>query len=336
MKIKELHCTILQEIQDELTNKTLPIYYVNNSEDSINKNNGVFIWIGARDGYIGHDFCHYECIFHTYTSKKLSIEVHFGEKVKNLKLDNAIKNHKKEYSIKEDWKHDHGKSRIVCNKEITITYEDIKNTSQDIEITTQEIINITKDAIKTLKSLDKKIGKRLAQIVKDQYGNKVIRLNKQIFSPTNGKTSSAFRKRPEQINFNKKIYKCAHEQVEAETKQALEKKYNDQDGELNIVLTERKLKNIKPDILVFNNNKYDIYEVKPYKAPIDCIEEAIGQLFVYSYTLSSNTPKYPVNKLFIVGPTKGSSATDNFMEHIKKEYGLKNIAYISPAEIYHK
>ena len=311
---KELHCKVLKEIQQELINDNHGIYYVNNSEDSINKKDGGFIWIGAQGGYIGHKYCHYECIFHNNTINTLSVEVHFSEKEINSKFDDTIKG-KKQFSIKDDWTHDNGNRRIVFNKKITFSKTDIQGT--------------VKNAIKLLKQLDTKLGKELAQIEKEQYGNKIIKQNK-LLSPTDGKPSSGIRKRPETINFKSKIYKCAHEKVEEETINALKKKYN---NKTNTILIERKLNNIKPDILVHYDNQYDVYEVKPYKNPIDCIDEALGQLLVYSYILSSNIPKYNVNQLFIVGPTKTNQQTNDFMNHIKKKYNLKNISYVSPKEI---
>ena len=56
-EIKQQRCHILQAIQQELINKNTPFQYVENPEDSINKNDGIFIWLGTRNGYIGHDNC---------------------------------------------------------------------------------------------------------------------------------------------------------------------------------------------------------------------------------------------------------------------------------------
>ena len=54
---------------------------------------------------------------------------------------------------------------------------------------------------------------------------------------------------------------------------------------------ERTLGDIRVDVLGINKNgktdpreyTYDIYEVKPYESPTECIREALGQLLYYKY-----------------------------------------------------
>jgi len=48
--------------------------------------------------------------------------------------------------------------------------------------------------------------------------------------------------------------------------------------------------------------------------------------------LSSNNPKYPVNKLYIVGPHKADAKTQGLLSHMKEKYGIRNIEYISVGE----
>lgn len=320
IEILQKQCAVLQAIQQELINKNTPFQYIENPEDSINKNDGIFIWIGARDGYIGHNNCHYEVIFNNETPDKLSVEVHFAESKinKNIMFEKAIKGHKK-LELLENWTHDNGFRRIVYKDKIPITTE-----------TDKSIVNKTLDI---LKELDSQIGNDLVQIVKQSKWNKFSGQKQTKLSMKNGALSPKTKTSPTQVRFSKKKYNCAHEAVENKLKEILEKKYNDIDGKKNIVLTERSLKKIKPDILVYTNKKYDIFEVKAYKNPIDCINEALGQILVYSYMLSSNNPKYPVNKLYIVGPNKADRKTKELLCHINQKYGLKKLSYITPEEI---
>jgi len=226
------HCNVLQAIQQELINKNTPFQYVENSEDSINKNDGIFIWVGTRNGYIVHDNCHYEILFNDEKINDLSVEVHFSENKKNSLFDKVVKGHK-DLLLLNDWPHDNGFRRIVYKEKISTSNKNVKD--------------IIKNVLRILKELDSQIGEDLVRIVKQSNWNDKVTQNKTELSKKNGSLSAGTRKASEEIRFSQKKYTCAHEAVETMLKEALEIKYNDIDGKKNIVLTERKLGKIKPD-----------------------------------------------------------------------------------------
>ena len=73
---------------------------------------------------------------------------------------------------------------------------------------------------------------------------------------------------------------------------------------------------------------YDIYEVKPYESPTECIREALGQLLYYKYMFEKNG--YKVEKLIVVGKNKLDD--EEYLNKIKELNENLEIDYI-PQEI---
>ena len=100
--------------------------------------------------------------------------------------------------------------------------------------------------------------------------------------------------------------------------------------------TEIKLddNSIRVDVLGIKKNgktdekeyTYDIYEVKPYDSPTDCIREALGQLIYYKYQFEKS--ELTVGKLFVVGQNKLEFFDRQYLEKIQKS--LPKIDYITP------
>jgi hypothetical protein len=101
----------------------------------------------------------------------------------------------------------------------------------------------------------------------------------------------------------------------------------------DIVVHELPLNNIICDLIGVNYNNrenihdytYDIFEIKPYQSPTDCIREALGQLLLYKYTFEKY--EYNVRNLFIVGPIALDRNEKNYLDSIKNSFCF-NIDYI--------
>lgn len=101
---------------------------------------------------------------------------------------------------------------------------------------------------------------------------------------------------------------------------------------------ERTLGDIRVDVLGINKNgktdpreyTYDIYEVKPYESPTECIREALGQLLYYKYMFEKNG--YTVGKLIVVGKNKLEFYDKEYLKTIKKLNKNLKIDY-EPQEI---
>ena len=93
---------------------------------------------------------------------------------------------------------------------------------------------------------------------------------------------------------------------------------------------ERTLCNIRVDVLGINKNgktaprpkeyTYDIYEVKPYDSPTECIREALGQLLYYKYMFEKN--RYTVGKLIVVGKNALTEVDQQYLDEINNS-GIK-------------
>lgn len=278
--------------------------YVKNPYDAITKQDGIFIWIGTKVGSIGNEKCHYEFIFNT--DVELSLEVHFHSIYNDYFLKGS--SIEKINSNKIDvlgWKYDRGTKRLV--------YPEVLNIIKDKD-------NIEALSITMLNRLHMIIGQDIIEVIK--HGNTL--------SSKNGKPSSKTRVTHKKITVGTK-YSCPHHKVEVDLINALKRKHKNNSSK--IVGYERILGSIQPDVFENINNQYTIYEVKPYVDPIDCIQEALGQILFYSYTFETNIPKYKVGKLYIVGPNPKTLETEEFINYIKVNYGLIGIDYICPKDV---
>lgn len=99
-----------------------------------------------------------------------------------------------------------------------------------------------------------------------------------------------------------KVTNDVHYQMQKKLIKELENKYS-KSGKIK---HEVKINKYRADIMVrLSDTEYEIYEVKPYILPKDCIREASGQLLEYKYRLenmkTSTGKKIVVKKLIIVG-----------------------------------
>lgn len=303
---------VFERIKRKLENNSR-FWYVPNKLDSFHKKESGFIWIGAREGVIGTDKCHYEFIFNK--EDELSVEVHFSEKKATPYFENLQKPDKG--LVFKKWRSDKGFRKLVLN-----------NCGIQISKNNNDVESI---AVNQLKKIDDMIGIELVEILKrhpELLPQNII----NIISDKNGSITSETRKFSKEISVrSKEEYTCPHHQVEDDLIKALQRKYNDQNGEKNIVRWERNIGNGIPDVFVSFKGKYDLYEVKPYENPIDCIKEAFGQLLFYSLEFSKMN--FTVNKLYIIGPNSADQNSLEFIKHIRNTLSIKNISYLSPPEI---
>lgn len=299
--------SIFEKIQTEIKN-TKQLCYVKNSEDAIHNKDSSFIWIGTKDGLIGNEKCHYEFIFQN--NKELSLEVHFCKSYNRYLLKGSFKKKLEQSSIQiEDWSDDNGTKRFI--------YRSLPRNEEMIE----------RKAINLVIELNNILGKYIINCIKQN--DSLLPAN--ILSSKDGKPSTEKRITHKKIAVRNSSYTCPHHQVEMDLIHALKKKHKIHSND--VIRYERKLLSIKPDVFEYKNNQYIIYEVKPYESPVDCIQEALGQVLFYSYIFDTNVPKYKVKKLFIVGPNPKTEETDDFINYIKLKYGLKGIDYICPNDI---
>ena len=97
---------------------------------------------------------------------------------------------------------------------------------------------------------------------------------------------------------------------------------------------ERTLSDIRVDVVGINKNGktdereyiYDIYEVKPYDSPTDCIREALGQLIYYKYKFEKNG--YIVRRLIVVGQNELNPCDIEYLESIQDSFPIEyKVAY---------
>lgn len=174
---------------------------------------------------------------------------------------------------------------------------------------------IVKEAIDLLEKLDGTIGKDLAKICDE--------LNPKADLSGNGTIVNEKNYKQRYKNYKHSFYTKHGDIQEALQKNLVKNKAYDEVG------IERTLGDIRVDVLGINKNGetdiYDIYEVKPYESPTDCIREALGQLLYYKYMFEKNG--YTVGKLIVVGKNKLEFYDRQYLEIIQKSFPID---YITP------
>lgn len=283
---------ILRTMQKEIEKRNdffIPtIDYADGTQEDV-----AYIWVGGQGNLIGNLSCHYEFIFHNET--ELHLEVHFEDadnytSFSNLKLNSDLF----EY---QDWEIDGEKvdnGRIVAK--------------QSISVEQRTLDEIVKEAIDLLEKLDGTIGNDLAKICDE--------LNPKADLSGNGTIVNEKNYKQRYKNYKHSFY-TKHGEIQNALNEQLENKYDE-------VGIERTLGDIRVDVLGINKNgktdprkhTYDIYEVKPYDSPTECIREALGQLLYYKYLFEKNG--YTVGKLIVVGKNKLEFYDKEYLNTIKK------------------
>ena len=259
-----------------------------------------YIWVGGQNGLIGNRTCHYEFIFYNIEEdpekdkNTLYLEVHF-ENDNCKKFKNVISGDENlEFT---DWGTNEQYRRIIGT-------DDNYCVKIEKKTTTDEIV---KKAIELLEKLDGTIGNDLAKICDELKPSASL-------SKRSGKVV-------DEITYKNRFrqYEQSFYSYHGEIQNALIEKLKN-DGNYygkEIKLDDNK---IRVDVLGININgktyTYDIYEVKPYESPTECIREALGQLLYYKYMFEKNG--YTVGKLIVVGKNKLEFYDKEYLKTIKK------------------
>lgn len=281
---------ILRDIKEKLSSDN--DFFYPDTEDSLDVN---YIWIGARTGLIGTEFCHYEFIENDGEPDILSLEVHFTETKNTKEYDSIIKSLPSSLEVKP-WKYDGGFRRIVCKE-------------KKLNIDNKNIIN---DAFKNLRSLDDLIGQKLETIIKKYEYLKPANIRKHQL----GKSGTII---TERVNHDriltKGIYKSRHGTLQKKLENQLKN-----NNEYKKVVPESTLGDIRVDVYGLKKSNdfelYDLFEVKPYTSPTDCIREALGQLLLYKCNFERSDLK--VDKIFICGSNRLCEYDVEYLNSIKK------------------
>lgn len=258
-----------------------------------------FIWIGAQNGSIGNLTCHYEFIFHD--GGTLNLEVHFEDENCDG-FNNVVEENNNTLEFSE-WECDGHYRRIIGrNNNYCIQIDQYTNVDK-----------IVNKAIKLLEKLDKEIGIRLARCVS----------NLNIQSDL-GEDGTIVRERE-----YKNRYVCYPKNYSSKHGEIQEALINQLSNEYNEVGFERPLCDIRVDVLGINKNRtrnkreytYDIYEVKPYDSPTDCIREALGQLIYYKYKFEKNG--YIVGRLIVVGQNDLNPCDIEYLKSIQDSFPIE-------------
>lgn len=286
-------------------------YRLNNVRPKeVNPKNG-YIWVGGQNGLIGNCTCHYEFIIYNKKedSKKdentLYLEVHFEDE-NCTEFENVLSENDKKTLKFTTWGI---RKRIIgTNDNYCVKIEG--------KTTTGEIVN---SAIKLLEKLDDSIGYSLAKKC-DELKPKAS------LSQGNGKVVDEKEYKKRFINY-KKSFHTKHGSIQKALVENLDNEYDE-------VGFERPLCDIRVDVLGINKNgtrnkreyTYDIYEVKPYDSPTDCIREALGQLIYYKYKFEKNG--YIVGRLIVVGQNDLNPCDIEYLKSIQDSFPIEyKVAY---------
>ena len=270
-----------------------------------------YIWVGGQNGLIGNITCHYEFIFYNKEEdpekdkNTLYLEVHFEDE-NCTEFQNVLSENDKKTLEFTTWGI---RNRIIGTADNYCVK--IK------EKTTDEIVE---NAIELLEKLENKIGTRLSECIS--------KLNIQNDLSKDG-TIVKTREYKNRYVCYPENYSSNHGKIqEALQKNLVKNKAYDEVG------IERTLGDIRVDVLgiKYNNQEderkytYDIYEVKPYESPTECIREALGQLLYYKYMFEKNG--YTVGKLIVVGQNNLNPCDIEYLESIQDSFPIEyKVAY---------
>lgn len=289
---------ILRTMQKEIEKRNdffIPtIDYADGTQEDV-----AYIWVGGQGNLIGNLSCHYEFIFHNET--ELHLEVHFEDATNYTSFSKLTLNPDFEY---QDWEID---GENVDNGRIVA--------KQSISVEQRTLDEIAKEAIDLLEKLDGTIGKDLAKICDE--------LNPKADLSGNGTIVNEKNYKQRYKNYKHSFYTKHGEIQKALQKNLVKNKAYDEVG------IERTLGDIRVDVLGINKNRetdprkytYDIYEVKPYESPTECIREALGQFLYYKYMFEKN--RYTVGKLIVVGKNALTEVDQQYLAEINNS-GIKN------------
>ena len=287
---------ILTKLKEKLS------YRLNNiSSKEVNPENG-YIWVAGQNGLIGNFTCHYEFIFYNIEEDRekdentLYLEVHFEDK-NCTKFENVLSENDKKILEFTNWGI---RNRIIGTADNYCVK--IKEKTK-----TDEIVE---NAIELLEKLDNIIGTRLAKCISN------LKIQNNL-----SKDGTIVRTREYKNRYvcYPENYSSTHGDIQkALQKNLVKNKAYDEVG------IERTLGDIRVDVLGINKNgetdprkyTYDIYEVKPYDSPTECIREALGQLLYYKYMFEKNG--YTVGKLIVVGKNKLEFYDEEYLNKIKE------------------
>lgn len=283
---------ILINIKNQLQNES--IFVVNYPEENdITK----WFWIGTRDEIIGTTNCHYEFIFHD--NNTLCLEVHF-EKDRNCRNFEQIANYNNNLQF-ENWGNRNRHRRITSEQ-------------YQININDNEIVQ---KAIKLLKKLHKAIGEELKQIIQTitpiEHPTLLLNENNNVVNEIHYSERTATKA---------KTFNSIHGKIQKKLKQELENS-----NEYKSVYLESYFKKLgyRIDLVAIKqDDKYEIFEVKPYPSATECIREALGQILHYYHLLKD---KYQIGKLIIVGPSSLNSNDTNFLKTIQQSLNDITLEY---------
>ena len=294
---------ILRTMQKEIEKRNdffIPtIDYADGTQEDV-----AYLWVGGQGNLIGNLSCHYEFIFHNET--ELHLEAHFEDATNYTSFSNLKLNSDFEY---QDWEID---GENVDNGRIVA--------KQSISVEQRTLDEIVKEAIDLLEKLDETIGKDLAKICDE--------LNPKADLSGNGTIVNEKNYKQRYKNYKHSFYTKHGIIQETLQKNLVKNKAYDEVG------IERTLGDIRVDVLGINKNRktdprkytYDIYEVKPYDSPTECIREALGQLLYYKYLFEKNG--YTVGKLIVVGKNKLKFYDEEYLNKIKELNVNLEIDYI--------
>jgi hypothetical protein len=118
----------------------------------------------------------------------------------------------------------------------------------------------------------------------------------------------------ERVNTKETItVKNLHDKIKEKLYLQLSKKYG-----ADNVGTEVSIGHKKIDLVVKNQDSYDLYEVKTNQEVRICIREAMGQIIDYAFFECQDK----VGKMTIVGPTNISQEASEYLENIRVKHNL--------------
>ena len=301
---------ILTKLKEKLS------YRLNNViKKEVEPKNGYF-WVGGQNGLIGNITCHYEFIFYNKEEdpekdkNTLYLEVHFEDK-NCTKFENVLSENDKKTLEFTTWGTNNQHKRIIGT-----------NDNYCVKIGEKTTDEIVENAIELLEKLDNIIGTRLAKCISN------LKIQNNLSKDGTIVKTREYKNRYVCYPEN---YSSTHGDIQETLKKNLKKiKKYDKVG------IERTLGDIRVDVLGINKKRetdprkytYDIYEVKPYESPTECIREALGQLLYYKYMFEKNG--YKVEKLIVVGKNKLDD--EEYLNKIKELNENLEIDYI-PQEI---
>lgn len=164
---------------------------------------------------------------------------------------------------------------------------------------------------------------RIATLLAQDHGERITTTRRFVFRPRPPTAGGGG------TNTRKTIDEAVVTHIHYQMQQALYESLVIAHGEEHVSCEGTTCSGRPADIILRIQDAYELFELKTAPAPIDCVQEALGQLLEYAYWPGS--PDF--RALWVVGPSPVDTATQEHLDGLRQRFGIPVDYRHQPADV---